>query len=344
MKKLPQFIILLAFILSNGVMAQNSKNNSELSEKIAQNGTDSKKIFLDYIATKKGSGAVGRDMIEQAELKGLPKTAEHVNLVRTTLASVITEDEKIAMTRLLASLHSPDDVTGMNKQIESDLRSIIYSNQKGSSRAAVLAFARTGYYKDSQAVLSHAKLNGMINKDEYYGELSHILSFAPESDQLAIVSEIKSGKNRYATEILTAFTPSTAVGNKLYPETQSALLQLFLENEPIMPMAIGEIGYVDVIRYANWLHAVALLNNKTSGGKYEDYVLKRLNDNTIDPRKIMAFLVSDEGKSMIQRVGKKSLFDLAIQRIALYSKQLPGSYIMIDFVKEIKQSVSTLKG
>jgi hypothetical protein len=65
---------------------------------------------------------------------------------------------------------------------------------------------------------------------------------APPNDQLGLVSEIKSGKNRYAAEILASQLGDAQILATSFPETQRALKQYLEENEPDMPQALGEYG------------------------------------------------------------------------------------------------------
>jgi hypothetical protein len=168
--------------------------------------------------------------------------------------------------------------------------------------------------------------------------------YAPANDQQLLVSEIQSGQNRYAAEIL-AFLPSDPqVLARIYPETRRALKQLLEDSEPEMAKSIGEFGFTDVARYANWLNAVATLSAATGGPSYEDVVFGHLNSEKTDPRKVMAFLISPEGKRFIAKVGQKAPFETSVRRATVFSKQLPMNMLMRDTVREITEDVNALKG
>lgn len=274
---------------------------------------------------------------------GLAKTAENAQVVHNLLASDVTAEEKVGLARILGSLYTYDNKTGLNAVIVQDLRNLVYTGPKEVATAAVLAFSRMAYFKDSQTVLRHAKDNGYIDADTYYGELAHKFPYAPPSDQPGLIAEIKRGKNRYAAEILASQLEDAQILATSFPETQRTLKQHLEENEPDMPQALGEYGVIEAIRYAYWLHAVAALSASIQDASYNEVVFTHLNGDKTDPRKIMAFLNSARGKIFISNVGRKTLFEDALKRVTLHSMQLPQNTLMRDAVKEITVAVNSLK-
>ncbi|MCX7170066.1 MAG: hypothetical protein NTY41_07155 [Proteobacteria bacterium] len=323
-------------LLSNQIaIAQNTGNTS------SANAQD---LFGQYNSKFRNSGLEGRQMLEDIQAQGLAKTAENVKSTRSLLSSSVTSDEKVVLARILGSLYTYGDKTGMNNAITSDLKGLVYTGQKEVARAGVLAFSRLGYFRDSNDVLLYARNNGFIDTDEYYAELAHIVLFAPAHDQVDLVSKIKDGKNRYATEILASITQDPEAIKNVYPETQKSILSSLDASEPAFAQALGEFSLIDAVRYSTWLQSVANLSSAAGNVKYEDVVLARLNDDKIDPRKIMAFLMSPEGKNLIKKIGQSSPFDKVLERVSLYSKQLPQNVLMKQIVQDIKVTIKSVKG
>jgi hypothetical protein len=309
----------------------------------AQQTAEAQNLLNQYSARFRNSGQQGRLLLDAIHAAGLAKTAENVQAVRGLLSSDVTAEERVGLARILGSLYTFDNKTGLNAVIAQDLRNLVYTGPKEVARAAVLAFSRMAYFKDSQTVLRYAKDNGYMEADTYYGELAHKFPYAPPIDQLGLISEIKSGKNRYAAEILASQLGDVQILPTSFPETQRALKQYLEENEPDMPQALGEYGVIDAIRYVDWLHAVAALSASTRDASYNEVVFTHLNGDKTDPRKIMAFLNSSRGKIFISTVGRKALLEDALKRVTLYSMQLPQNALMRDAVKEITVAVNSLK-
>jgi hypothetical protein len=285
----------------------------------------------------------GRNTLDAIQANGLAKTADNVKSIRALLASRVTNEEKIALARILGSLYSPDDKTGMNTAIAQDLRGLSRAGAKDVARAATLAFSRLAYFPDSPDVLLSAKNRGLIDADTYYGELAHLTAYAPAHEQANLVATIKNGKNRYAAEILASLSHDAITMQRFVPETKVQLLSLLEESEPEFPKALGEFGYTDAIRYATWLHTASLLKRDATNASYKDLVMARLSDEKTDPRKIMAFLASAEGKQLMKDVGQRSTFEPLYQRIALYSRQLPQNMTMKELVQDVTATLQMLK-
>jgi hypothetical protein len=309
----------------------------------AQQAAEAQNLLSQYSARFRNSGQEGRLLLDAIHAAGLAKTAENVQAVRSLLASDVTAEERICLARILGRLYTYDNKTGLNVVIAQDLRNLVYTGPKEVASAAALAFSRLAYFKDSQTVLRYAKDNGYIVADAYYGELAHLFPYAPPNDQLGLVSKIKSGKSRYAAEILASQLGDAQILATSLPETQRALKQYLEESEPDMPQALGEYGLIDAIRYEYWLHSVSTLSASNGEASYSEAVFAHLNSDKTDPRKIMAFLSSNRGKLFITNVGRKSLFEDAMKRMTLYSMQLPQNALMRDAVKEITVAVNSLK-
>ncbi|HYD60247.1 MAG TPA: hypothetical protein VEC35_07825 [Noviherbaspirillum sp.] len=303
---------------------------------------EGQRLFDHYSVNMRNKGMAAREYLDGAYTNGIAQTPENVHSVRTLLASKVTVEEKAGLVRILGRLYTQNDITGMNAVIVQDLKGLVNSGEKDVARAAALAFSRLAYFRDSSDVLLRARNSGAIDDDGYYGELAHMVAVAPASDQVQLVRRIREGKNKYAMEILASFSRSPQQLARMHPETRSAILGALEENEPAFPMALGEFGLIDAMRYTDWLQSVALLGSNGDNVKYIQLVLVRLGDERLDPRKAMAFLAAPDGKALIREVGKKSAFSGLLERIALYSKQLPQNELMKEMVRDVAQSVGAL--
>lgn len=335
------------------VIAQSTGTNSTLTSPAnigpanaqakAKQAIQAQDILNQYSVKYRNSGVEGRNLLESAHALGVAKTAENVNAVRSMFASRVTNDEKVLLARILGSFYTYDNQTGQNDGIAKDLRSAVYSGQKDVARAATLAYSRLGYFPDYNDVLLHAQKNGYIEKDEYYGELAHLLRFAPANEQFNIVSKINDDKNSYAVQILAFITHDADAMKQIYPETKKLIQTCLEKHEPGFSQAIGEFSYTDSVRYAMWLHSIAMLNSATTNAQYSDVIFSRLNNQTTDPRKIMSYLASSDGKELIIKIGQRGPFQNALQRIQLYTKQLPQNTVMRDMVQDVAATISSVK-
>jgi hypothetical protein len=353
-KKMKHILITAAYFLlvsSQIVFAQNTGNTSiatqagARSTPNAQQLNEAQAMIGQYIVQyHNNSGLEGRKVLEHVHALGLDITADNVKITRSLLSSTMKSDEKVVLTRILGSLYTHNNKTGMNSEITQDLKGVIYSDQKEVARAGVLAYSRLGYFTDSGEVLLHAKNSGIIDTDEYYGEIAYLVPYAPANDQINLVTKIKGANNQYAMEILAFSTQDSEIRTKVDAEAKKIVLSSLEANEPGFAQAPKEFSLIDAVRYSTWLQSIATLSSATSNVKYEDVVLAHLNNFNTDPRKIMAFLMSSDGKTLIQKIGKGGSLDSALERISLYLKQIPPSIIMEEVVQDITASINSVKG
>lgn len=296
---------------------------------------EAQNLFVQYGTKYRNSGADGRKVLDGVYALGLAKTADNVNSVRVLLSSKVVDEEKVALVRILGGLYTFENSTGLNNVIAQDLRGLVHASQKDVARAAILAYSRLGYFPDSSDLLLYAKNAELIDINEYYGELAHMVKSAPPDEQINIASKIKNGRNEYATGILAFITQDEDTINKLYPETRKLILSSLEENEPRFEQATGNFSLIDSVRYAIWLQSVANLTSVTTNVRSTDFILNRLNDKRTDPRKVMAFLAAPEGKKLVKDLNQSSLFENARNRISVYAAQHPQNDTMREIVQDI---------
>lgn len=313
--------------------------NAENTQRAAQ----AQQLFGEYLAKHRGRGIEARKVLDAVAINRLPSSAANVKAIREALASTVTAEEKVGLARILASQYTLDDKMGFNTAITQDLRGLIHHPRKEVASAAMFSYSRLGYFADTEDLLLQAKEVGAIDEDGYYGELAHVLPYAPSHAQSRILSKIATGKNQYSSEILATLPDNPEVMKRIYPETKRLLLTHLLQNEPGFSIETGVFGMIESIRYATWLHAIAALRSETANTKYADVVLGYLNDEKIDPRKIMAFLISTEGKLLIARLAQPQLFEKARSSAVMYSKQYPQNEMMREAVQDITTTIDSGK-
>jgi hypothetical protein len=294
-----------------------------------------------YMAQSPGS-ARGAVALEEVFVNGLPRTAQNSSALRSLLASKISTEEKLMVTRLLAKQYARTDPTGMNHLILQDLKALIGSEEMPLARAATLAYSRLGYFPDYQDVLRSAKDRGIIEDDTYFGELAHVFAFAPAIDQERLAQVLRSSKNDYASQVVAMTVNNAPVAKNLTAKSRSELAGYLEGMEPRFSMALGQFDFVEAIRFSAWLRAVANLKASEANKQGAEFIMAKLNEPTIDPRKVMAFLISEFGPELMAQIGQKARFDLMLQRISLYAKQHPQNGDMRDIVEQVRSTLSTL--
>ena len=197
--------------------------------------------------------------------KGLPASDANIAAVRKSLARPGSTEDKVLLTKLLASMYSPRVRSQANLQIESDIKKLIASGDKRLATIAAFEYSRLAYPPDRYAVLRQAHAAKLFDDDAYFGELAHGLRFATPQEQAQMLDELDKSRNLYSAEILAATFGSPKPLAQLSPPARGRLLQVLSSREPVFPMALDAFGSVDVIRYAEWLAAVATIESAATG-------------------------------------------------------------------------------
>ncbi|MCE3605808.1 hypothetical protein LXA47_19685 [Massilia sp. P8910] len=295
-----------------------------------------------YVSLK--GTAAAQEKLEGIDVTTLAANNSNVMLLRNALSGKTMVAEKVVLIRLLGRLYNSKNTSGLNNEILGDLKQLTTSNDQSIARAAVFSISRSANNQDVLEVLSRSRKGGILNKDEYAGELAHNLRFTEKNKQKEVVQMLASEKSAYGVDVLAMNAGGYGYLETISPEALVALRDYLAANEPNFPKPIGFFYLSDVIKYTNWLHAYALANAKIEPAKtYSITVLKVLNSSQADPRKAVAFLGSDEGKKLIKSVGKTSELDKAVERAQTYIESFPGDSILRGFGKNINDSLAGLK-
>jgi hypothetical protein len=279
-------------------------------------------LMLENASAAAGTPA-GRELLEKAHASGLSRTTQNIAAVRQMLASRTTNEERVLALRILGRFIVPSDTSDLNLAILKDVRGQLHSGHRDTARAATFALSRSGSASDIAEVLLRAHKANILDKDEYLGELAHSMRFAPKQKQQEIIALLATESSDYSIDILTMQVADRSLVSSLDPETQKSLQKLFRSHQPNFPIAIGEFGATDGYRYTAWLHAMALLGEVADKKTYSETVLAELGSTNTDPRKVLTFLSSPEGRNLIATVAKKGPFEKALARGKTYAESFP---------------------
>jgi hypothetical protein len=304
---------------------------------------EAQRLFKLYKEKFVNSGIDGRKLLDSIYVLGLAKNADNLRLTRDFLKSTNTSDEKVALSRILASFYLQDDALGANADILGDLRDLVKSGEAEVGNTAALAYSRLGYFPDSQGILSYARRAGYIDDGEYFGELVYLVRLAPKEAQIKILSTVGSSGNAFAIEVLASTLQKPEDLNRYSPDALSAAQSVLAKHQPSFPEAESQFDLTDATRYAMWLQASALISGSGDESKYEKFLLAQLNSAKTDPRGVVSFLISSDGDRLIGRVGQLGLLDYAQSRIGSYAAQNATNGTIQDAVSEVQSKLKATK-
>ncbi len=303
---------------------------------------EAQRLFELYKSSYLGSGIKGRVILEAISSLGLEKSTENFRSMQAILRSKVTDDEKIMLVSLLPRFYSHDNSSGLNSEILTGLKDLLRTNNKEIGAEAASEYSRFGYFSDSESILEYARSVGFLGNRSYYGELAHLLDYAPQDAQKRIIDVIKSGDdNDYAAGILVSTASSQEILNAFSPDALASLKEFLSTREP----KFSETEFGGDQGYNGWLWAMAMLNGVRDGAGWYQYVNKELNNDTSDPRKIIDVLaVTDEEQSiqLIRDFDRAGALEKIQQRIAAYTaknREDPNlQYYLSQIERKIKEA------
>jgi hypothetical protein len=275
--------------------------------------------------------ASGDAMSERILALGLPATKANVDALRKLLTNVRAVRQRVNLIYLLGSMSTVDDATRQNAAIARDLQSEFGSQNIEIATAAALAIARLAWSDDRPALLARARDRRLIDDDTMERELAIMVVHASPAAQARVLAQLGSPK---AVDILASTFSSGSARKRLSPEAKQRLIKLFSQNEPVFPLALGDYGYIDGLRYIYWFDALVSLQSDDNTARFAELALNRLNAPATDPRKIMAYLSAPESKRLVNALGNPALVAPLLRRIAEYSISLPQHDLMKRQVRE----------
>ncbi|MEJ8852803.1 hypothetical protein [Variovorax rhizosphaerae] len=308
----------------------------------ARDKQDSQNPLASYVPRP---GIEGRNELDRIFAQSVLLTTRSALAAHALLKAGISNDEKIALARILGRLYSPDNLTGYNSDLLLDLRTLIGDDNKDVARSAALSFSRLGYLPGSDALLKTAFDSRVLSADDYYGELAHMAPLAPAGVQDELVSMIRSSANPYAADILAGSINNDPSILRSYSERSIANIGEFLRNsEPRFASATGDFGLTDAVRYANWLRASAKVDSLSHGTDLDTAIVAQLTLPGTDPRKITAYLLMPEASSILSSALLGSPAGGLVSASNQYAAQYPGNMILQSAAQEIGQRIGRSRG
>lgn len=307
--------------------------------------SETRRLLILYKEKFAGSGLKGLESLDEIETRGLERTPENLKSIRDLLKANITNDEKAVLTRILAGLYSRYDAQGnrgsradpWNAEILGDLRTLATTpGNADAGGAAAVAYSRLGYSPDLLSVLSDAKTLGYINNNDYYGEVAHLLGFAPPDAQMQFLDQLRLGGNAYSLDILASQLQTQEQLRAFLPGALAAIKSILAQYPPKFPPEADRLDLIGAFQYADWLQTMALLDSSGNASNYDRFLLDHLNREKADPREIISFLFSDDGAQLIKRAGRSGLLNAAQNRIEAYAAQNAENRVIYDAVLEIE--------
>lgn len=274
--------------------------------------------------------------------KGLAPTESNVIAVQDLLARSTNSAVRTNLVRLLGSLYSPNDESKRNHAIAATLRGLVRGSDRAVALTALQTFARLGYQPDSIELLDYGLNKQLIPEDAYSQELALAVPLFPSDIQLTAASKLRAHNNDFGAKVLALTISNRDAVSKIAPPARTVLMSYLREHEPQMPTALGYFGLLDAEQYAQWLEAVSLLDEASGTRSYQAAVFERLNNERTDPRKILGFLTSANGKKFIHAVGSKRPFANAAGRAVAFAAQFPGHPVLEPMAQDLQQTLSNL--
>ncbi|MGJ7511515.1 hypothetical protein [Variovorax sp. GT1P44] len=303
----------------------------------AKDKQDAQNPLASYVSRP---GIEGRNALDRIFAQGVPVATRSALAAHTLLRAGISDDEKIALARILGGLYSPDNATGYNADILLDLRSLVGDSNKEVARSAALSFSRIGYLPGSDALLKTAFEARVLSADDYYGELAHMAPLAPAAVQDELLSAIRGSANPYAADILAgSIHDDPKVLGSYSARSLNEIAQLLVNSEPRFASATGEFGLTDAVRYANWLRATAQIESVGQGSDVDAAIVAMLSKPGTDPRKITAYLLMPEASSILSSALLGSPAGGLVTSSNQYAAQFPRNATLQSAAQEIGQRV-----
>jgi len=283
-------------------------------------------------------GVEGRNALDEIHFKGVPTTAQSVDIARSLLNSGrLSPDEKISMIRILASLHNRDNSTGANNDIALDLKMLATDPNKQVAGEAAISYARLEYLPGTELVLKKGLENGALSTDTYYQEIAHLIPSAPPEKQKEFLAEIRASSNRLATDVLMlALNSGEEFNAASFLRSSEDMAKLLRANEPKFDYGVGQLGGIDAVRYKEWVRASATIESQKTGRNMDDIIVAKLSEPGTDPRKIMSYLSSSEAMPLLASAPPDSQVQRLVSIARLHSNQNPPNSDMRGLVQLIE--------
>lgn len=264
------------------------------------------------------------EKLDDLVARGIRGTPENINELDRLFKASGNPEEKIRLARLYGSAYFSAEDSVLKEKITQAISDFLrLETDPAVGRALVLSHSRMFFDEKTQENLEYAYRRNFLSNDDYYGELAHILAGVIGSTRVKVIKELTANHNQYASEIIADYIGNSS-GIKLSKEEVAYLRGYIADGEPKFSGSPTSIGMIDVIRYEQWLKAMAYLENADNSTSPGVVIYNKLTLANVDPRAAIAFLISPYGKTLMEDQKNRAYMDEIRQRAEKYIAQHPS--------------------
>lgn len=323
---------------NNGSDKKNYSSNDFLKQtKITSLSTNkTRELFDHYVHKLQGKGLAGAMQIDEIRSLQQPLTQKEINsLINIINTGNIPTDELTSLIRLLVDQFI---FGGDPNEIRSSIRSVLLkTNDKVVGSATVLALSRIGEASDVEFIIKTGKARGFIDDDEFNRELAHNFFRVSAATQSEWISILISHKNKNARQIIS----DRLIDTENLPSSNAVLMQLLKylnSTEPDFQEPSVGFGLFTAIDYQGWLKARAQVISSIDNIDADSVTSKTLLDESIDQRKVLAYLLKEENLNpIIKKLSKEQRQHMA-DKLVKYSFENTNDFI-VNAVQQIYQKL-----
>ncbi|KDP84115.1 hypothetical protein CF70_020680 [Cupriavidus sp. SK-3] len=294
---------------------------------------------------------IAKFLLDTMRLLPLRATTERVSKIEDALYGSIHEQQvKRALVNLLASQYETNEALtlteqsrlGVNPLVAATLAKAARSPDTEISHQAIIQYTRIGFFPDTLPILNAALSNGAISRAEYTRELGFLLPLIqePEAQRLALHAITHSGvPGGHTAEDLATVVLLPYALSSLHSDTLSQIQKHLAENQPVFPDALATIDFLDLVRYSDWLSAIAAIEASLSGGSTIDRIATVVMQEGADPRGLLAVVASPAAEAVTRTLAQRGQTAAAQQKLALLSLEVPNDVAMARMIREAQDII-----
>lgn len=292
-----------------------------------------------------GAGHEGRLELDRIYASGFPVSNITYNATKKLLNSpLITDDERIALARIVGRHYAPNDPIGLNSEVLLDLRSLFLSSNADVARSAIFTLSSFGYLPGTPTLLANAHDRKVLNSDDYYGELAYNLARAPRTELPQMLDVILAGKSSHARDVISSMISDEQLKPREIDGDSIGKLSRFLaDTEPSFPAPIGVFGLTDAVSYSYWVKSKGAVDGALLGIDSDAAIIKILSLPGTDPRKVLAFLSVPGAEKILEAAYMGSPAYALYQSAASYARQFSMVPTTSDAFVEIQSKLPSAR-
>jgi len=277
----------------------------------------------------------------------------HVDKLISELNNAMTSAElQRHLMRLLETAYrdrNEGDLAGISQNIILDVIHAKMNNDETSvANEAVDIYSRQANPELAISALKTAHERRIINDTEF---IRDIFFKIPAINDPTIRNALISQMIILAAQTQTPEAASALVGAvgvifeytdhiKLNDQTSSALRDFLIKNEP--QFNAGENMQYEMLTaadYYSWLNSYAKAGNKSENETLK-FMLETLTSNATDPKKIIAVLLSDRGRHLVNLARQEGKLTVLQNSLKIALLQLPQGFELFDLTQSALSSLN----